>query len=259
MFFRLLALIISLCCVTAAHADIVWSSPASACTPDDQTIKFNRHAVGSASVTHAAGNIDRITLTCPIPGFSSPDTDWGLLLTYRDSTGTGTSAVVKAQLFRLEYGSSSPELLVTVSSNSSAVTAVNSVDRSFTHTFDFQIFTYWVRIELDRTAATEIAAAHSVALGLSAGSDIRLKHDIALLGRLDNGLGFYRFAYNGSDKLYVGVMAQEVEAIRPDAVVCGRDGYLRVFYDAIGLRMQTYDGWLAEGGIMPHSAMTVTD
>jgi uncharacterized membrane protein YgcG len=38
-------------------------------------------------------------------------------------------------------------------------------------------------------------------------SDITLKHDIYLLGRLDNGLGFYRFSYNGSDKAYVGVIA----------------------------------------------------
>ena len=28
-------------------------------------------------------------------------------------------------------------------------------------------------------------------------SDVRLKHDIVLLGRLDDGLGFYRFIYNG--------------------------------------------------------------
>ena len=42
-------------------------------------------------------------------------------------------------------------------------------------------------------------------------SDIALKHDIILLGRLDNGLGFYRFSYNGSEQAYVGVMAQEVQ------------------------------------------------
>jgi hypothetical protein len=41
-------------------------------------------------------------------------------------------------------------------------------------------------------------------------SDIRLKHHITLLGHLDNGLGYYRFRYKGSDKDYVGVMAQEV-------------------------------------------------
>src|SRR5215207_5416005 len=29
-------------------------------------------------------------------------------------------------------------------------------------------------------------------------SDIRLKHDIVLLGHLPNGLGYYRFSYKGS-------------------------------------------------------------
>jgi len=82
-------------------------------------------------------------------------------------------------------------------------------------------------------------------------SDIRLKHDIMLLGRLDNGLGFYRFAYNGGDKTYVGVMAQEVEAVMPEAVTRGRDGYLRVYYDKLGLKFQTYQAWIASGARMP--------
>src|SRR2546423_4944710 len=46
-------------------------------------------------------------------------------------------------------------------------------------------------------------------------SDMMLKHDISLLGQLDNGLGFYRFSYNGSDKAYVGVIAQEVQTVMP--------------------------------------------
>ena len=50
-------------------------------------------------------------------------------------------------------------------------------------------------------------------------SDIALKHDIILLGHLDNGLGFYRFAYDGSSKPYVGVMAQEVQVSQAG---CGR-------------------------------------
>ena len=58
-------------------------------------------------------------------------------------------------------------------------------------------------------------------------SDVALKHDIVLLGRLDNGLGFYRFAYIGSNQDYVGVLAQEVQTVMPEAVVRGRDGYLR--------------------------------
>jgi Protein of unknown function (DUF3300)/Chaperone of endosialidase len=82
-------------------------------------------------------------------------------------------------------------------------------------------------------------------------SDIRLKHDIALLGHLDNGLGFYRFSYNGSDKVYVGVMAQEVQSVMPEAVIRGRDGYLEVLYDRLGLPFQTYQEWIALGARVP--------
>jgi hypothetical protein len=84
-------------------------------------------------------------------------------------------------------------------------------------------------------------------------SDIRLKHDLTLLGRLDNGLGFYRFSYNGSDRAYVGVIAQEVQKVMPEAVVRGRDGYLRVSYDRLGVRFETYDRWLASGARVPTS------
>ena len=73
-------------------------------------------------------------------------------------------------------------------------------------------------------------------------SDIALKHDVVLLGHLDNGLGYYRFSYLGSDKAYVGVMAQEVQAVMPDAVTRGSDGYLRVHYDRLGLKFRTYKG-----------------
>ena len=85
-------------------------------------------------------------------------------------------------------------------------------------------------------------------------SDVNAKHDIALIGRLDIGIGFYRYSYNGSDKAYVGVMAQEVQAVMPDAVVRGRDGYLRVYYDKLGLKFETYDHWVASGARIPSAA-----
>jgi hypothetical protein len=84
-----------------------------------------------------------------------------------------------------------------------------------------------------------------------------LKHDIALIGRLDDGLGFYRFSYNGSDKAYVGVMAQEVQTVAPDAVTRGRDGYLRVSYDKLGLKFETYDQWVASGARIPSTAQAL--
>ena len=81
-----------------------------------------------------------------------------------------------------------------------------------------------------------------------------LKHDISILGHLDNGLGFYRFSYNGSDKAYVGVMAQEVQTVVPTAVARGSDGYLRVFYDKLGVNFQTYDQWVVSGAHVPAGA-----
>ena len=69
-----------------------------------------------------------------------------------------------------------------------------------------------------------------------------------LLGRLDNGLGFYRFSYNGSDKAYVGVIAQEVRGVMPEAVMRGRDGYLRARLRIrkerqVGVRKQQFSLW----------------
>jgi hypothetical protein len=82
-------------------------------------------------------------------------------------------------------------------------------------------------------------------------SDLALKHDVVLLGHLDNGLGYYRFSYLGSDKAYVGVIAQEVQAVMPEAVTRGRDGYLRVYYERLGIKFRTYRDWLSGGAQIP--------
>jgi hypothetical protein len=87
-------------------------------------------------------------------------------------------------------------------------------------------------------------------------SDIRLKHDIVLLGHLDNGLSFYHFRYNGSERAYVGVMAQEVQNVRPDSVSRDKDGMLRVRYEMLGLKFQTYNEWLESGARMPAAVRT---
>ena len=77
-------------------------------------------------------------------------------------------------------------------------------------------------------------------------SDVRLKEDIVPLARLDNGLGLYRFRYKGHDHTqYVGVMAQEVEAVEPSAVSRDRNGYLLVDYDRLGLRFMTWSQFVA--------------
>lgn len=78
-------------------------------------------------------------------------------------------------------------------------------------------------------------------------SDARLKRDIVLVGRLGDGLGLYQYRYLWSDTVYVGVMAQEVALLHPDAVVrSGLDGYLRVDYGRLGLKLMTRQEWDAQ-------------
>ena len=67
-----------------------------------------------------------------------------------------------------------------------------------------------------------------------------------MLDRLPNGIGLYRYRYIWSDQVYVGVMAQEVAQIVPDAVVRGADGFLRVNYARLGMRLLTWDEWAAK-------------
>jgi hypothetical protein len=254
MIARLLAVFFALCLTGTAQAQ--WGAVGTACVPDPATIKFDRMRITNGAVQHAAGNVDLIVLTCPVYPFEQGGTNWSLLLTYRDSTGnTAAQAFVRAQLYSMLFSGTpgaAPTLLATVSSNSSPATGANSVfSAPFSYTFTFTSNVYWVRVELERATTGQTVIFNSIALIHPFFSDIRVKHDIALLGRLDNGLGFYRFSYNGSDAAYVGVMAQEVEAVMPDAVVRGDDGYLRVFYERLGLRMQTWEEWVATGEKIP--------
>ena len=74
-------------------------------------------------------------------------------------------------------------------------------------------------------------------------SDRRLKSNISQVGSLPSGLNLYRFRYSGGKTDYVGVMAQEVLEVAPEAVVTGADGFMLVDYAALGTRMMTYADW----------------
>jgi len=76
-------------------------------------------------------------------------------------------------------------------------------------------------------------------------SDARAKRDIIPVADLPNGIHLYRFRYKNSDQQYVGVIAQQVATIVPDAVTEGADGYLRVNYARIGAPFMTWEQWHA--------------
>jgi hypothetical protein len=70
-------------------------------------------------------------------------------------------------------------------------------------------------------------------------SDIRMKENIIPMGSLPNGLPFYQFEYKPEFKdiaghgRFVGVMAQDVEMVRPEAVLTTSDGYKMVNYGVL--------------------------
>jgi hypothetical protein len=96
------------------------------------------------------------------------------------------------------------------------------------------------------SSSTVIQTSPPIITTSSAPSDIRLKRDIGLVDRLPNGIGLYRYRYLWSDQIYVGVMAQEVARVVPDAVVRGADGFLRVDYPRLGIKLLTWNEWVAK-------------
>lgn len=64
-------------------------------------------------------------------------------------------------------------------------------------------------------------------------SDERLKTDIQRVGTRPDGLGIYLYRYIWGPMLFVGVMAQEVLKVRPDAVAVHPSGFLMVDYGVL--------------------------
>lgn len=61
-------------------------------------------------------------------------------------------------------------------------------------------------------------------------SDEDLKENIVEVGRLYNGLKVYSFTYRGDTVPHIGLLAQEVVQVRPEAVSVEKNGYMKVNY-----------------------------
>lgn len=75
--------------------------------------------------------------------------------------------------------------------------------------------------------------------GIMKYSDVRMKENIVPVGYLPNGLPVYEYEYKAEFKdiaghgKHIGVMAQEVEQVNPEAVVTQSNGYKAVNYGAL--------------------------
>jgi hypothetical protein len=106
-------------------------------------------------------------------------------------------------------------------------------------------------IEASAAGAAAGAAGAAGAGGAPAGpggpggvpSDRRLKRNITHLDTVRGGIKIYSFKYIWTDRMYVGVMAQDLLETHPEAVTTGTDGYYRVDYSTLGLEMVTLEQW----------------
>ena len=76
-------------------------------------------------------------------------------------------------------------------------------------------------------------------------SDRRLKTEIKRIATSPSGLPIYSFRYVSGGRTYVGVLAQDVFKVRPDAVQTDSRGYMMVDYDLIDVKLMTLDAYNA--------------
>ena len=84
---------------------------------------------------------------------------------------------------------------------------------------------------------------NTVSFGMSVispfiGSDIRIKDNIQKIGKSIDGYNIYKFRYNNSTQEYIGVMAQEVQRKKPEAVAKLNDDTYVVDYSQIDVEFR---------------------
>ena len=93
----------------------------------------------------------------------------------------------------------------------------------------------------DRTNAMINAVGSMGSAGVRAFSDITLKENIEQVGSSPSGIPIYHFDYknkNFGEGRYEGVMAQDLELIKPEAVINADEGYKMVNYSIIDVNFR---------------------
>lgn len=106
----------------------------------------------------------------------------------------------------------------------------------FNQNYQGQLNAYNTQVGSSNSMNSGLMSLASAAAMMFAASDRRAKQDIKLLGVRPDGLGIYEFRYKPElhaeygDGLHIGVMADEVERIKPEAVRMRADGFKAVNY-----------------------------
>lgn len=90
---------------------------------------------------------------------------------------------------------------------------------------------YQLQRQYDNDQATRLQNTIKTAAALYAASDIRFKENVEQVGVLFNGLPVYVFNYKNDKTPRLGLIAQDVQKVKPEAVNEDKNGYLYIRYD----------------------------
>lgn len=148
-----------------AEADdtfVAWQSPANGCVPVSDT-EGQWQYLGGGGVEHATGVTGTLQFVCPLQTLNSTNPVDHLALTCQDST-TSSSSYAKAQLIRASRTTATTGVIATVTSDTNGTTTVKQVGTSFSHTFNFLDYYYFVVITIYRDQTSQTARAYQVTL-----------------------------------------------------------------------------------------------
>jgi hypothetical protein len=143
----------------------VWSMTANTCTPSSASINNAHYAAGNY-VTHRGKSTAPIVLYCPMSSVDDfePGSSWYLDVTYLDTTGSGTGAVVEVKVVKQNVQSGVTSDVTTFNSNNDITKTINRATVTFLHDFNFETNAYFMQIKLDRSSTVQTVRAYSVAV-----------------------------------------------------------------------------------------------
>jgi hypothetical protein len=148
---------------TAAQAQS-WSSAASVCQPG--TDSAGLYTYNGGIFEFAGSSTGQIKTRCAVTNpLDSGTPAWKTLAVgYQDPDGTGVDYQVNAQLNRVSKSTGTSYVIKVFDSSSFAVTTAASRSVTFTHTFDFVNYAYYLVLSVSRADANQNPAIWFVQL-----------------------------------------------------------------------------------------------
>jgi hypothetical protein len=166
----LLAGVIALSAIPRAHGQVVageWETVASACVPDEESA--GKYAMEFASFQFLGSSTGSVDGRCNVtnPRDDTYDPHWGLMeVTYSDPDGASAGSQVVVYLRRVNKTTGSSSDIAVFNSNLFAAgQQLRTV--SFTHTFNFADYGYYVALSVRRNSSSLAPKLQRVRLRLT--------------------------------------------------------------------------------------------